>query len=136
MRSNIGHCTVYGGEAISVSFTNQAGSSYLAGYNPAPVRAAVGKTSVPEICQITSVNFESPTFKSPGKVSLLAYRSGAQKVTQSCSDEEETKSVTFSLENLSAKACAGSGIGVALLYPICGVGVAAAGVTKNKGSDI
>ncbi len=123
-------------KAISVSFKNQAGSSYLAGYNPVPVRAAVGKKSVPAICQITSANFESPSFKSPAKVNLPAYSKGAQNVTLSCTYEEETKTVTVAPENLSAKARAGSAIGVALLCPICGVGVAAAGAAKNKDSDI
>lgn len=136
---SVAACTTVEGpsdKAISVSFKNQAGSSYLAGYNPVPVRAAVGKKSVPAICQITSANFESPSFKSPAKVNLPAYSSGAQKVTLSCTYEEETKSVTVSPENLSAKARAGSAIGVALLCPICGVGVAAAGAAKNKDSDI
>ncbi|WP_412553229.1 hypothetical protein [Shimia sp. MIT1388] len=43
---SVAACTTVEGpsdKAISVSFKNQAGSSYLAGYNPVPVRAAVGK---------------------------------------------------------------------------------------------
>jgi hypothetical protein len=136
---SVAACTTVEGpsdKAISVSFKNQAGSSYLAGYNPVPVRAAVGQKSVPAIYQITSANYESPSFQSPAKVNLPAYSSGAQKITLSCTYEEETKAITVSPENLSAKARAGSAIGVALLCPICGVGVAAAGAAKNKDNDI
>jgi len=52
-----------------------------------------------------------------------------------CTYQEETKAITVSPESLLAKARAGSAIGVALLCPICGVGVAAAGAAKNKDSD-
>ncbi|WP_412553230.1 hypothetical protein [Shimia sp. MIT1388] len=69
-------------------------------------------------------------------MNLPAYSKGAQNVTLSCTYEEQKKAVTVSPENLSAKACAGSAIGVALLCPICGVGVAAAGAAKNKDSYI
>ena len=123
-------------KGITASFKNEASKSFVAGYQPAATYVSDGDKRIDAICSVESDKFKTEPFETPTKVNLPAYSNGAVNVTLTCSYGEETVSKTFAPENLSAKARTGSAVGVAILCPICGVGVAAANSGRSKENDI
>ncbi|MFY0618916.1 hypothetical protein [Shimia sp.] len=123
-------------KGITASFKNEPSTSFVAGYQPVNVRVSQEGKGLEATCTIDSAKYSTEPFKTPATVNLPAYSQGAANVTLSCTYDGETMAKAFAPENLSKKARAGSAIGVAILCPICGVGVAAANSGRNKENDI
>lgn len=123
---------------VSVSLIGKDATAYKVGDNQARVvtRRSDNENSIPADCKITSSKFETASFRTPVKVNLPAYSQGAVPLTLTCTYNGETQTAEYQPDNLSAAARAGSAFGVALLCPICGLGVAAANVGRERSNDI
>ncbi len=122
-------------KGVTATFANENATAFVAGYQPVEVKVTKNGDSVPANCEIRSSKYAAK-FAAPATVNLPAYSKGAVNATLSCTTEEETKAVTYKPENLSKKARTGSAVGVAVLCPICGLGVAAANASKSKENEI
>jgi len=125
--------------AVPFSYSTPDATAFVAGENQAQVtvRNAGNQNSIKATCQIKSEKFETEPFLAPTKVTLPAYIQGsAVPVTMTCTYGDESKTEPYAPKNLSSSARAGSAIGVALLCPICGLGVAAANAGRDKSNDI
>ena len=122
-------------KAVTSTFANQEAMAFVAGYQPVEVKVTKNGRSVPASCEIKSPKYTA-SIDAPGTVNLPAYSKGAVNATLSCTSEDVTKAAVFKPENLSKKARTGSAVGVAILCPICGLGVAAANASKSKENEI
>lgn len=122
-------------KGVTATFANENAQAFVAGYQPVEVKVSKNGNSVPANCEITSSKY-SAKFAAPATVNLPAYSKGAVDATLSCTAEDVTKAVRYKPENLSKKARTGSAVGVAILCPICGLGVAAANASKSKENEI
>lgn len=118
-------------DGVTATFANESAQAFVAGMQPAKVTVTQNGNSVPANCEITSTKY-SAKFTSPETVNLPAYNKNAVSATLSCDYDGVSKSATFKPINLSKKARTGSAVGVAILCPICGIGVAAANASKTK----
>ena len=123
-------------DGVSAGFKDKASQNFVAGMQPSNVKVTRGEKRLPAACKVTFSKYETASFQAPAKVNLHAYSKDAVNATLTCSFEDETKSVTFESKNLSVAARTGSAIGVILLCPICGLGVAAANAGTDKQNDI
>ena len=117
-------------------FKSESAKAFVAGFQPADVylRKDGSNAKLSAQCTINSSKY-NVSFQSPGKVNLPAYSEGAVNITLSCTHEGETYSKVFEPVNLSRRARSNSAIGVAILCPICGIGMAA-GNPGEKVGDI
>lgn len=122
-------------KGVTATFANENAQAFVAGYQPVEVSVTKNGNSVPASCEITSPKY-SAKFAAPATVNIPAYSKGAVNATLSCTAEDVTKAATFKPVNLSKKARTGSAVGVAVLCPICGLGVAAANASKSKDNEI
>ena len=122
-------------KGVTATFAGENAQAFVAGYQPVEVKVTKSGDSVPANCEITSSKY-SAKFAAPATVNLPAYSKGAVNATLSCTTEDLTKAATFKPVNLSKKARTGSAVGVAVLCPICGLGVAAANASKSKENEI
>lgn len=124
--------------AVPFSYLTLEATAFVAGENQAQVtvRNAENENSIKATCRVKSKKFETESFQAPVKVSLPAYSQGAVPVTMTCTYGDQSQTVRYQPKNLSASARAGSAVGVALLCPICGLGVAAVNVGRDKSNDI
>lgn len=124
-------------DGITASFANESAKSFVAGYQPAKVTVTQNGKAVDANCKVTSSKYSTASFATPATVNLPAYSQGAVNATLTCTTEAETKSVAFKPKNLSQAARTGTTVGVFILCPVCGLGVAAANAAQGeKSSDV
>lgn len=131
-------CTPVAGpdaDGVSATFKDESAQAFVAGFQPVKVTVTKDDKSIPANCQITSTKY-SASFAAPATVNIPAYVQEPVEATLTCETEEGTKAARFKPVNLSKKARTGSAVGVAVLCPICGVGVAAANAGKSKENEI
>ena len=122
-------------DGVNATFANENAQSFVAGFQPVKVSVTKDDRSIPASCRITSTKY-SAAFTAPATVNIPAYSKGAVDATLTCNSEEGEKAAKFKPVNLSKKARTGSAVGVAVLCPICGLGVAAANAGKAKDNEI
>lgn len=121
---------------VNATMKNESAQVFLAGYQPVQVAVMKNDRSIPASCTITSTKY-SAAFTAPATVNIPAYiNRSAVDATLTCNSEEGTKAVKYKPQNLSQKARTGSAVGVAVLCPICGAGVAVANSARSKENDI
>ena len=122
--------------AAQADFKSESAKAFVAGFQPAKVsvREKNSEDDIPANCRIESAKFQV-AFLAPGKVNLPAYSDGAVPITMTCTVESETYQMQMNPVNLSKRARTNSAVGVGLLCPVCGLGVAA-GSAGEKAGDI
>lgn len=124
-------------DGITASFASESAKAFVAGYQPVKVSVTRNDDEVEANCKVTSSKYSTESFAVPATVNLPAYSEGAVNVTLTCATEEGTNSVAFKPKNLSQEARNASAVGVFLLCPVCGVGVAAANAAQSdKPNDV
>ena len=124
-------------KGVTATFTSESAKAFVAGFQPVEVTVSKNGKSIPASCEITSPKYAA-SFAAPATVNIPAYSRSAVDAKLTCTSEDVTKAAIFKPVNLSKKARTGSAVGVAILCPICGLGVAAANASKanKKESDI
>ncbi|MEM8554316.1 MAG: hypothetical protein AAGF71_05750 [Pseudomonadota bacterium] len=122
-------------QGVTAEFASPEASAFVAGFQPSKINVTKDGVTIPASCSIASEKF-SVAFQAPNTVNLPAYSQGSVPVTLTCTYGEASQSMGVAPINLSKRARTNSAVGVALLCPICGIGVAAANAGSNKTNDI